>query len=297
MLSRRIFLASILAAALLATGCLKEAIKEATANLSELATVRSALVKRFGDEVNVYVNHNGGRSVLTVTFINSPLNDKTRDERLKRALEAARVVTMNYSRGKNLDVIWIGFARVKTQFIVFHQSQMFDFFPFEPNGAPIDPAKRTTDYHASGGPLDTTVGYMSNTDESDISISGIQLEGEPGGLGITVLPHFKVQGNAEEQLARPPKDVAFDFASYSEKPRFLTDKTPISFIGGGRVIFQTQAKFNGNDAQFCYVSVPYPAFKKMVEGSDLTIKLGDKEYPLTPRQFAAIQKMHTYLTE
>jgi hypothetical protein len=106
-----------------------------------------------------------------------------------------------------------------------------------------------------------------------------------------------VQGNAEEQRSRPPKEVAFDFASYSEKPRFLTDKTPIAFVGGGKVIFAAKAKFNGNDAQFCYLPVPYAAFKEMVRGTDLTIRLGDKEYPLTPRQFTAIQKMDGFLTE
>jgi len=81
MRSRRILLASILASALVATGCLKDVVKEATQTIGELMTVRNALQKRFGDEVSVNVNSNGHQSSLTVTFINSALNDKTRDER------------------------------------------------------------------------------------------------------------------------------------------------------------------------------------------------------------------------
>lgn len=295
MLSRRIFLASILASALLATACLKDAVREMTKSVGEMMTVRNELMKKFGEEVNVNITEHQGRSVLTVTFINSALNDKTREERLKRAQEAAQVVSLNYARGKNLAVVWIGFARVKTQYIVFHQSQMFDFFPFDPNGVQIDPA-RNGNYATVDG-LETNANYLSTSDETDVSCSGIQLEGKPGGLGVTVLPHFKVPGNAKEEPARPPKDVSFDFASYSEKPRFVGDTTPIAFIAGGKIVFQTKGTFHGNDAQFCYLPVPYAAFKKIVTASDLVIKLGDKEYPLTPRQFTLIQQMDSYIQQ
>lgn len=296
MLSRRLFLAVILVSAITTAGCLRDAIREATKTVGELMSVRNALMKKFGDEVNVTVTPNGGQSVLTVTFINSALNSKTRDERLARAKEAAQIVKASYTHPQNLRVMWIGFARMKTQLIIFHQSEMFDFFPFDRNGLPIDTG-RGGDSQPAGVEMDTTVGYLSNTDESDISASGIQLEGQPGGLGITVLPHFKVQGDAREQLVRPPKEVDFNFASYSEKPRFVTETTPITFIAGGKVVFTAKEKFNGNDAQFCYLAVPYSAFKKMITAGDLIIKLGDKEYPLTPRQFALLQKMDSYLIE
>ena len=297
MLSRRIFLASILVAALLATGCLKDVVRDATKSVGEMMNVRNALLKKFGDEVNVNVNHNGRHSVMTVTFINSPLNDKTRAERSARARQAAVIVSANYARNANLDVVWIGFARVTTKLFVFHESHMFDFFQFDGNGLEINPDRSDTEYPATRVPLDTTVGYLSNTDETDISANNIQLEGQPGGLGITVLPHFKVQGDAREQLVRPPQEVEFNIASYSEKPRFVTKTTSISFLAGGRVVFHADAEFNGNDAQFCYLKVPYPAFKKMVSASDLIIKLGDKEYPLTPSQFSSIQKMNSYLIQ
>jgi hypothetical protein len=293
MYSRRIILASIVVSALLTAGCLKDAVREVSKGIGELMTVRNELVKKYGEDVFVNVYASGGRKTLSVTFINSVLNDKSQAERSKRAQEAAQVVKTHYTNVKDLDVIWVGFVRQTTRFIVFHTTQGLDYFGFDKNGAPLQPPPYN---QPAGVELDATAGYLSESDETDISASGIQLEGQPGGLGITVLPYFRVRGDAREEPAAPPKTVTFNFASYSEKPRF-TEPVRIAFISDGTTVFQTKEDLHGKDAQFCDVNVPYTAFRKMVAGSGLIIKLDDKPYSLTPRQLAALQQMDAYVKQ
>ncbi|HEY2960771.1 MAG TPA: hypothetical protein VGJ37_00020 [Pyrinomonadaceae bacterium] len=293
MRSSRILLASILVSAVLATGCLKDAVKEVTRTVSELMTVRNQLVKKYGEEVNVNVNAGKGQLVLSVTFINSNLNEKTQPERLKRAQETAQIVKAHYTKINDVSVIWVGFMRQTTRLIVFHTNEVLDYFPFDKNGARLQPPESN---QPAGVQLQTTAGYLSNSDETDISVSGIQLEGQPGGLGITVLPYFRVRGDARVEPAPAPETVTFNFASYSEKPRF-GDTVPIAFISDRKTVIQSKEKFSGNDAQFSYVKVPYPVFRKIIGGTELTIKLGEKSYPLTPAQLAALQQMDAYVKE
>ena len=68
-------------------------------------------------------------------------------------------------------------------------------------------------------------------------------------------------------------------------------------MADGRPVLQTKGKFSGNDAQFCYLPVPYAAFRKMIAANNLTIKVGAREYSLTPKQFGVVQRMGDYITE
>ena len=115
MRSRRIFLATIVASSLFGTACLRDVGK----TIGELQALRNALTNRFGDEV--YVNLNGASQhlALTLTFINSALNDKSLQERATRAQAAANIVKTSYARAKNLEAIWVVFVRQKTTMVVF----------------------------------------------------------------------------------------------------------------------------------------------------------------------------------
>jgi len=297
MRSRRIILASILAAALLTAGCLKDAVKEFSKTVGELMTVRTELMKKYGE--NVFLNVTAGKNVLTlnVTYINSVLNEKTQAERIRRAQETAQIVKKHYTSINNVSVIWVGFVRQTTRLIVFHTNETLEFFPFDKNGAPLrqrESWQPTDSTHPAGVELRASASYLSNTDETDVSVSGIQLEGQPGGLGITVLPYFRVRGDAREAPAPAPEKITFNFASYSEKPRF-GDAVRVAFISNGKTVVQSKEKFFGNDAQFSYGQVPYSAFRKMIGGTELTIKLDDKSYPLTRAQLTALQQMDAYV--
>lgn len=288
MLPHRIFLAAILLSSLLASACLKEAAK----TIGELQTLQAALTKKFGDEVAINVNQTDKNLVVTVSFINSPLNNKSEEERFKRAAEAATVVTANYARINNVGAIWVGFVRRRTRMFVFHYTEGLRYYPFDRTGQPLRPPTETT----AGVRLEAVANYRSDINESDVGAYGIQLEGEPGKDGVTVLPNYKTSGDVRVQSGKPPKTVQFDFASYSSTPRFA-ETVQFTFIADGEVVLKTKGTFHGNDAQFCYLPVPYSAFRKMIDAQRLTIRVGAKEYPLTPFQFAAVRQMGDYIAE
>jgi hypothetical protein len=74
---------------LLATGCAQLA-----KSLVEISRLQAELVKEYGEE-GVNVNLTNSR-LLTVTFVNSPLNAKGPEERAKRAEQAATFVKQHY---------------------------------------------------------------------------------------------------------------------------------------------------------------------------------------------------------
>lgn len=289
-LPRCILLAPILIFALLTAGC-----GEIVSTLSDLGIVQSALAKKFGEEVAVNVNHGPGGTMLTVWFINSKLNDQPPDARQIRAEETAGIVKASYTRMQNVRELWVGFVRKKTRLIVFHHSQVVTMHGFDKNGQPL--RRNETEVVQPPSNVQVSAGYDERSNVTDVSVSGIQLEGQPGKYGLTVLPYFKVQGDARGvKRGLPPKVVQLNFASYAEKPKF-PQTVLISFIANGKVVHKTEGMFTGRDAQFCYLDVPYPAFRRIVGGKDLIIKLGDKDYALTPSQLGAMQQMTEYVAK
>jgi hypothetical protein len=286
MLCRRLLLSLVLISSLLAAGCLKEAAKR----LGNLQALHSELTKKFGDDVHVNLNE-GPQLVLTVTFINSALNAKSPQDRFKRAEETAQFIKTRYERIQNVTEIWVGFVRMNTRFVVFHRSEVLDYYAFDKDGGPLTPPDAAPGLATETGPI---ANYSSTSNQSDVSIGAIQLEGEPGKDGVTMMPHFNVPGDVNKKPSPPPKAVSFDFASYAAKARY--DQTvPISFIADGKPVLQTEGTFVGSNAQFCYLAVPYPAFKRIIAGEELVVKLGDKTYPLPPSQFNALKEMGTYV--
>jgi hypothetical protein len=290
MLPRSAILALILASALLTTGC-----GELITAYRDLMIVQNKLEEKFGDEVNVnaVVGSEGG--TFMVWFINSPLNEKSPQDRMARAAEAAKVVKESYRRIHVLTDILVGFLRQDSQFPVFDRKHIVGMHGFDNNAVPR-PAS-TENRGLSPTDIQVSTNYDSSANQSDISASGLQLEGKPGGLGVTVLPFLVLHGDVRKgNKLPPPKAVELNFASYAEKPRFKPT-LPITFVADGKVVLKIDGDFKGNDAQFCYLKIPYAEFDRMVSGKELIIKLGDKEYPLTPSQLAAMKQMTDYVTK
>ena len=128
------------------------------------------------------------------------------------------------------------------------------------------------------------------------SASTLLLDGEPGGYGLTVMPHFKVPGDARRRKAPPPEEVLFYFASYSKKPRF-SETVPVEFIADSTPVLEAKATFTGNDAQYCSLKVSYSVFRKLISAEEASIKLGAREYPLTPKQRELLLKMDAYVVQ
>lgn len=290
MIPRRIILALLIALSVLTAGC-KEAVKK----MGEVQSLAAELSKKFGGD-QVFVNLGGPYQTLTITFINSPLNDKTPVERTKRAEETTQLVKAHYKQIQSLNEIWVVFVRQQTRFVFFHYSEVLEVYGFDKLGQRLS---------LPGGPgvkipsptFSTGYRYLESTNESDVSADGLQLEGEPGGnKGLVVLVHFKVSGNVRVQKANPPAKVSFDIASYSDKQEF-EEVTSIVFLADGRPILKTEGTFSGGNTQFCYLTVAYSDFRKMIAAQQLTIKMGAREYPLTPVQAGELRKMDSLVKQ
>lgn len=70
---------------------------------------------------------------------------------------------------------------------------------------------------------------------------------------------------------------------------------PLEFIVDGTPAMQAEATFKGMDAQYCNVGVSYSVFRKIATAKAASIKLGAKEYPLTPKQLDILRKMDAYV--
>ena len=283
----------LLTSCLLASGCSKA--KDLGNTLGALANVRAELIKKFGEEdVNLRLNTWQNRTSISVTFVNSLLNQKTTEERAKRAQETAEIVRQHYPSIKNVSEIWVGFMRVTTRLVIFHWSEILDTHGFDngaralrdPGIAPLDPSQ-------------PVVRYLASQNKTDISSSGIQLEGTAE-KGVTVVPHFSVAGNVNKITPKPPDEVSLDFAAFSEKPKF-PNVTKIVFLSDEKVAYLTEGQFStsklGNDmySEFLYLKVPTAVFLKITSGNTVKIRLNEHEYTLTESQILQIQRMSDYL--
>lgn len=280
----------VLTICLLTVGC--NTAKEIGRTLGDLAVVRAEVIKKFGEkDVNVNVNTFQDQMRISVMFVNSPLNDASKEERTKRSQETVEIVKQHYPAIKNVSEIWIGFLRVTTRMVVFHYSEMLDAYPFNNEGRPLlDPRTPPVE------PDQPSVRYMPNQKAAEISSSGIQLEGTEE-KGVTLFPHFLVATDAE----KAPDEVSLDFAAFSDKPKF-PDVTKIVFIADKEMVYSTEGQFSTSKiagdmySEFLYLKIPTAAFLKISSGRVVKIKLNKNQYTLTEKQIVSMQRMSKYLT-
>jgi hypothetical protein len=288
---------SLLLICLVANGCGKA--REFGKALGSLVELREHIMHKFGEDgVDVRINSMEGRSTLSINFINSTLNDKDIVERQKRALETAQFVKDHYADIKQVSEILIFFSRAKTALFIFHSVVVLDFHGFDNKGQPL-PEFAAKDRLRDPDPTKPTTVYSESRNQTEIACGFIQLEGTPE-HGVMVSPHFTVQGNINKVTPRPPAEVGFDFASFSEKQKF-SDVTKISFVTDNKVSFQTEGQFStshladGMVSEFLYLKVPSRAVLRITTGSEMTIQLGKNEYRLTPQQILSLQRMSDFL--
>ena len=289
----RYSLCVLLTSCLLAYGC--STAKDVGKALGDLKRVRAELIKKFGEQdVDLRVRTYQNRTSISVTYVNSPLNQKTPEEREKRAQETADIIKQLYPSVKNVSEIWVGFARVTTRLVIFHYSETLDAYGFDNEARALrDPGTAPAD------PTQPLVQYSASQNKTDISSGGIQLEGTEE-KGVTLVPHFSVAGDVNKITPKPPDEVALDFAAFSEKPKF-PNVTKIVFVSDNKIVYNTAGQFStskvadGMYSEFLYVKVPTAVFLKMSSGSIVTIKLNEHEYTLTESQLLQIQRMSDYL--
>src|SRR5215813_6366657 len=255
--------------------------------LSDLNAIRNHMNQKYHDEVAVNLNNS---KFLVVQFINSPLNKLGRAERYERAQDAAQFVVRNYEGIKSIERIWIGFVATETHFIFFHKTSGLDFFSFDKNG-------RSSDEGAEADDRKPVIKFNPARNETDISLTRVQLTGDMND-GIAMVPHYTVTGDSRQNGAAAPAYVYFDFASYSQKPRFL--KSPdLEIYFDGRLVLQGHTQLlpssaSGSDetvAQFFKVRMPSKVFQWMAASRQVRIVLGASAYELTPDDIKALAAM------
>lgn len=285
----------VLASCLLAYGCSNA--KDVRKTLSDLAVVRAELIKKFGEQdINLRVHTFENRTRIFVMYVNSPLNEKSSDERAQRAQETAEIVRQRYPSIKSSNEIWVGFVRVTTRLVMFHWSEMIDSFVFD------NEARALRGPAPAPAPVDLSqpaVRYLESQNKTEISSSGIQLEGTAE-KGVLFVPHFSVAGDVKKIKPKPPDEVGLDFAAFSAKPKF-PNVTKIAFLSDNQVVYRTEGQFSTSKiaddmySEFLYLKVPTAMFLKVTSGSTVKIRLNEREYTLTESQFQQIHGMSDYL--
>lgn len=285
----------VLTSCLLACGCYPA--KDVRRTIGDLANVRAELIKKFGEEnVNLHLNTFENQTNVSVTYVNSPLNQKTLDDRVRRAQETADIVKQHYARIKNVGQIWVGFMRTTTSLVIFQRSEMIEMRGFDNEARELRPPGVPEEED----PNQPVVRYTANQNRTDISGNGIQLEGTAEN-GVTLVPHFSVTGDVNKIIPKPPEEVSLDFAAFSEKPKF-PNVTKIVFVSDSKVVHQTEGQFStskmANDmySEFLYLKIPTAAFLKLSSGSAVKIRLNEHEYTLTESQILQIQRMSGYIS-
>ena len=282
----------VLTTCLLTCGC--STAKDVGKSVGDLTKVRAELIKKFGEaDVNLHSNASQNRTTISVTYVNSSLNQKTKDDRARRAKETAEIVTQHYPSIKNVSEIWVAFVRVTTR-LILHRSEMIDTHGFDNQArALLAPGILAEE------PGQLSVRYLAGENKTEISASGFQLEGTAE-KGVTLVPHFSVAGDAGKVRPKPPGEVTLDFAVFSEKPKF-PNVTKIVFLSDNKVAYQTEGQFStskiGNDmySEFLYLNMPTAVFLKLSSGSTTKIRLNDLEYTLTESDILQFQRMSDYM--
>jgi hypothetical protein len=286
---------TLLLLCLLATGCL-----QAVKSLGEISRLRAAIIKEYGEK-DVGVNLNND-SRLTITFINSALNEQGPRERALRAQQTAVFVKQHYLAINRIDVIWVGFLRQKTRYVVWHDFEGLGFFRFDKNGRPLPERKTYPPVDEQANSMRPTAVYSSALKQTDVGINSLQLEGDINN-GLSVMPHFTVPGDVTgiKRSASFPESVRFDFTSSSEKSMFPGAPT-IAFLVDRKMVLETQeqfstSKFGERFSESVSLGIPYKTFLRMISGKTLTLRIGDREYEFTGDQLEALREMTRYVRD
>lgn len=286
--------ASVFLLCLLPAGC-----KQVVATLGDMSKLQAAIGKEYHEQ-NVNINLNNS-TVLTITFINSPLNDQDAAKRLVRAHRTAQFVATHYPPIGRIREIWVGFVKQETRYLFVTYTQGLGYAGFNNKASPLQPEVAAGDMKYSGYDPYPQVTYSPASKESDISIMRIQLEGNLND-GVALAPHFSVPGDATglRRSKIPPAFVGLDFASYSANPRFPA-ATKVTLSADGKPIYEVTDSFasskqtTGGYSEFLLLQVPYEKFLQLSKGETLTVGLGDRKYELTEEQRDGLRAMTGYV--
>ena len=272
-------------------GCGKGVFK----SLDELARLRTDLIKEFHEQnVDVMLQNSNN---LAVTFVNSPLNGRQPDERIRRAQETAVFIRRHYTGIDRIESILVRFFKHETRMLVINYTQEIDSFVFGKDavliGAP--PELRPDAFKDEG---DVTVNYNPARNESEVQIVRLDLEGNTE-KGVVLSARFKVRGDASiaGHTIGIPSAIIFNFASFAPEKVFR-DAPALKIVADGATVFNDKAHnisattAGGNE--FLGQAIPLDQFLKMTAAKTVVLTLGSKEFLLSESQMRALRDMAVY---
>jgi hypothetical protein len=290
-LGRKIAMASTLAATLFAAACSSGIVK----SLGDMAKLRQQLIDKYHEQdISVMLNNS---RFLSISFINSPLNQQASAVRAKRAQETAKFVASNYPAIRDISNIWVSFVKYETRLIIFHYGRSIDGFVFDNTGAELNIGREK-----AADDRIPVAKFNAARNETDVSITRLQLEGDLN-HGIAMVPHFTVAGNVHDRNSKlgVPSSVVVDFASYADRKTFsgnarleirCDDKT--AFSGNAILLTPQDSGSEGSTAQFLEAQIPIQQFSMMGSSREVKIKLGSKAFALAPKDIDALRAMSDY---
>lgn len=265
-------------------------------SLAAMNALRQHLTEKYHDEVAVNLQNS---RFLSVSFINSELNRQNPNKRWERAEDAARFVARNYQDIRSIEQVWIAFVETKSKYVIIHYTRVIESYGFDRNGVALGLNSGSED------PRAPVVRYSAIADQTDVSITRIQLEGNMT-KGVALVPHFLVSGDARQPGGdiSPPGYVIFDFASYSDRPLF-SDNAAVQIDcdghpavkGFARLMPAQETGTNENIAQFLSVRMSFKALNRIGHSRTVQIALAEKHFQLTADDIDALARMTTYVRE
>jgi len=298
---KRLTAGLMLVGVLVSSGCGTKLAK----SFASMNALRDGLIRKYHDEVVLKVQNS---NYLLITFVNSPLNHDSSAKRGQRAQETARFAISNYQDMPSIRGIWISFVESETRFIVFTYSRGIESYGFDRNGTalikrPVDSFRTSETIGSSDDPRAPVVRFSESTNQTDISITRIQLEGDMV-HGIALVPHFVVSGDARQRAApvTPPENVQLDFASYADQPVFSGDANLEIFCddrpaakGVAQLLPSAAGGTEKEIAQFLGTRMSFGIFRRMASAKKVTIVLGTKRYELSEADINALSEMAGYV--
>jgi hypothetical protein len=276
---------------LLASACSTGPLK----SLRNTARLRQQLIDKYHEQdINVSLRNS---RFLFIAFVNSPLNKNGPAERARRAQETATFTASNFPTIKEIETIGVSFVAAESRFFVYHYNKNLGFFSFDRYGVAVNSSGSDED------PRQPVVRFNSARNETDVSITRLQLEGDMN-HGIALVPHFTLKGNLRDANRSLPESVVFDFASYADSKVFPADaRLDIRcdevgvFSGSARLLTPQDSGSEGSTAQFLTAQIPVPQFSKMGTARQVKLKLGSKDFELSTEDVKALRTMSGYLSQ
>jgi hypothetical protein len=231
---------------------------------------------------------------LLITYVNSPLNKKDQIERARRSQDTATFASLNFPAIKSIERIGVSFVESETHFFVYHRVRNLGVFVFDNKGDLAISGATETD------PLKPVVRFNSVRNETDISITRIQLGNADNGMAL--VPHFTFKGNMHDADRGAPDSVVFDFASYANRKAFPGDTSldircdeAAVFSGIAHLMLPDSASGAGT-AQFLSAQIPVASFAKMGNAQKVNLVLGNKNFNLSSEDIGALRSMSSYIS-